>query len=348
LNTEVNSKIAPVERFGISTPARSRGSNRNSRLQKKVQIDQEADPALRLADYINAISTGALSSGEIGVLSSDAAQATVDTISNLFLAGVQNASSSIGTIHGILNKTTPMQADSLVLGENPVGTASDNLIVQARRVSISSKASAAIISLDSTGIVLNGSVNRNVAATFDVSASDANVRSVTSSVAVFKQDPHEFAGEKDAGIASAVTSLELQSDGEPGTKFPGPAPDGRFSCPLITTIGAGPPVYSHGNGKTPIWRLIVFKKTLNPSGARSHHPRILLHMIGKPQLGPVSAKNNQPPGACFCMAWPWWDWRCFLQLFPQFNPSCELRLFGGGGELQIANAKERTGKKVGQ
>ena len=49
MKTKVNSKIAPVERFGISTPARSRGSNRNSRLQKKVQIDQEVDPALRLA-----------------------------------------------------------------------------------------------------------------------------------------------------------------------------------------------------------------------------------------------------------------------------------------------------------
>ena len=47
----MNSKIAPVERFGISTPARSRGSNRDSRLQKKFQIDQEVDPALRFADF---------------------------------------------------------------------------------------------------------------------------------------------------------------------------------------------------------------------------------------------------------------------------------------------------------
>ena len=49
MKTKVNSKIAPVERFGISTPARSRGSNRDSRLQKKFQIDQEVDPALRFA-----------------------------------------------------------------------------------------------------------------------------------------------------------------------------------------------------------------------------------------------------------------------------------------------------------
>ena len=49
LKAKVNSKIAPVERFGISTPARSRGSNRNSRLQKKVRIDQEVEPALRFA-----------------------------------------------------------------------------------------------------------------------------------------------------------------------------------------------------------------------------------------------------------------------------------------------------------
>ena len=39
MKAKVNSKIAPVERFGISTPARSRGSNR----------DQEVDPALRFA-----------------------------------------------------------------------------------------------------------------------------------------------------------------------------------------------------------------------------------------------------------------------------------------------------------
>ena len=49
MKAKVNSKIAPVERFGISTPARSRGSNRDSRLQKKFQIDQEVDPALRFA-----------------------------------------------------------------------------------------------------------------------------------------------------------------------------------------------------------------------------------------------------------------------------------------------------------
>jgi hypothetical protein len=49
LKAKVNSKISPVERLGISTPARSRGSNRNSRLQKEVQVDQEAEPALRFA-----------------------------------------------------------------------------------------------------------------------------------------------------------------------------------------------------------------------------------------------------------------------------------------------------------
>jgi hypothetical protein len=49
LKAKVNSKIAPVERFWISTPARSRGSNRDSRLQKKFQSDQEVDPALRFA-----------------------------------------------------------------------------------------------------------------------------------------------------------------------------------------------------------------------------------------------------------------------------------------------------------
>ena len=52
MKAKVNSKIAPVERFGISTPARSRGSNRDSRLQKKFQIDQEVDPALRFASQM--------------------------------------------------------------------------------------------------------------------------------------------------------------------------------------------------------------------------------------------------------------------------------------------------------
>jgi Ca2+-binding EF-hand superfamily protein len=183
--------------------------------------DLDADTAQDALDYINNISAEAFNSKEIDVLSSDAAQATVDTVSNLFLAGVQSTSSSIGTIHDILNRTTSMQAGSLVLGENPVETVSDNLIVQARRVSISASASAAVISLDSTGSFSNGTVNPNVAATFNISASDTNVGSVTSSLAVFKQTPYEFAAQKNAGIASAITSLELQSTNGPVTEFPG-------------------------------------------------------------------------------------------------------------------------------
>jgi hypothetical protein len=56
LKTEVNSKIVPALGRAIwdqHASAVSRGSNRNSRLQKKVQIYQEVDPALRLAGSEN-------------------------------------------------------------------------------------------------------------------------------------------------------------------------------------------------------------------------------------------------------------------------------------------------------
>jgi hypothetical protein len=163
------------------------------------------DTASLAMTHINNLMTGATDSGDPSILTGGAAQSAVGSLSNLVSVGVGN--SSLSTMRDSLDKTAALQNKLLVSGEDPVETTTDNLVVAASRIDLSS----------ASPIGLSGSGD---AAGFGL-PSQASNSSVGVAYVQFKQNPYAFAGnETNDGLASEVTSLDLTSSDGPVTQFP--------------------------------------------------------------------------------------------------------------------------------